>query len=45
VEPDEFEEGKVPEEDYYNFPPIFGERRRAFDAPMGMKASLEPRKL
>lgn len=45
VEPDEFPEGKVPNEDYYNFPPIFGERRRAFDVGMTLRATLEPRKL
>jgi hypothetical protein len=45
VDPDEFPEGKVPNEDYYNFPPIFGERRRAFDAQQTFQAKLEPRKL
>lgn len=45
VEPDEFSEGKVPNEDYYNFPPIFGTRRRAFDAHTGLAANLEPVKL
>jgi len=42
VEPDEFSEGKVPNEDYYNFPPIFGERRRAFDAGMSLEGLLVP---
>lgn len=45
VEPSEFSGGQVPNEDYYNFPPIYGERRRAFDAGMKFKATLEPHKL
>jgi hypothetical protein len=45
VEPDEFPEGKVPNEDYYNFPPLGRDRERAFDGQMGMSASLEPIKL
>jgi hypothetical protein len=45
VEPSEFPGGQVPNEDYYNFPPIFGERRRAFDAGQTFRATLEPRKL
>lgn len=45
IEPSEFPSGQVPSEDYYNFPPIFGERHRAFDAGATMKATLEPRKL
>lgn len=45
IEPDEFPGGQVPNEDYYNFPPIYGERHRAFDAGMGLQAKMEPYKL
>ena len=45
VEPDEFSEGKVPNEDYYDFPPIVPFRRHAFNVHMGLAANLEPVKL
>ncbi len=45
VNPDDFPEGKVPNEDYYNVPPNLGNRTRAFDGQMGLRASLVPRKL
>lgn len=45
VEPDEFPEGKVPEEDYYNVPPILSNRERAFDGQMGLSGKLVPVKL
>ena len=45
VEPDNFPGGKVPNEDYYNFPPILPEQERAFDGQMGLSAALVPRKL
>jgi hypothetical protein len=45
VEPSEFPEGQVPNDDYFNFPPVFGERHRAFDAGMRLQATLEPHKL
>lgn len=45
VEPDDFPEGKVPDEDYYNVPPNLGNRERAFDGQMGFHGSLVPRKL
>lgn len=45
VNPDDFPEGKVPNPDYYNFPPIVPEHHRAFDAGAALAGTLEPRKL
>ena len=45
VEPNEFPEGKVPNEDYYDVPPLGRNRERAFDAEVMLTATLEPHKL
>lgn len=45
IEPSEFPGGQVPNEDYYNLPPIREDSHRAFDAGMSMRGSLVPRKL
>lgn len=45
IEPSDFAGGKVPDEDYFNFPPIYGERHHAFDAHLSFGATLAPRKL
>jgi len=42
VEPSEFPEGKVPEADYYNFPPVVPFHRHAFDAGISLGGSLVP---
>lgn len=42
VEPDDFPGGQVPNEDFYNIPPILGNRERAFDGQMGLSARLTP---
>src|SRR5208282_6035943 len=43
VAPEEFPEGKVPEEDYYNVPPIPGNHERGFSGQMRLHGSLKPK--
>ncbi len=45
VAPEDFPGGKVPDLDYFNFPPKLGNRERAFDAQAGLAGSLVPVKL